>query len=948
MPTPDRPRVLAVPAELPFLPWLAGFLLAGAAGDPVAMARTTVLLPGRRAVQGLREALVERADPALLLPRMVALGDVGDIDPPGDGTDQPVMARGAGRLRLAAALRQGNATVRAALAEAEAMLGALGELAAWDRTPADLTALDIEADLAGHWSRTMRRFDAVAAAWPALLAERGLGDPTRAGIDAIRALARRLRAAPPVCDRWVAAGFAAATPALGELLGVVARLPAGCVLCPGLDLLMPEEEWRDLAAHGQHPQAPLRQMLELMGVARAEVECVAAPVGPPALRQVAARALCGRVSPVGEGFACVEAATAEEEAAVIALTLRGFLERGSGTAALVTPDRKLARRVRARLARWGLRVDDSAGEPLGQTPAGTLARLALNAAAQGLGPLPVVALLEHPLVKAGEGRQAWLDRLRALELRARRHPQPVTMPQLDALADTMAPEVRSWWCNVRAWLAPLADARAETAAARMAALAEVLAALAGDALWAEPDGQALAALVDLVAEHGDPLGPMDWATVRDLLDQLASEVSVRPPPGLGHPRLAIRGLIEARLSSADLLVLGGLNDGVWPPPAAPDPCLPPLARARLGLPDARRALAVATHDAGLLLASAGDVLLTRALRDGQGPSVPSAFWVRLDASGLLRSDPDRLAWARALDHDGAPPRPMARPRPNPPLWQRPRRISAARADTMRSDPFAMFASDVLGLRRLPALGEPAGPRERGTAIHAALEAWFTAGEPPGTLADHFKAHAARWIADPVVRALWGPRLSQIAAWVEAEIRERRALGWRLMGVEIEHGMPLMGDIELRGRADWIEQRGAGERAIIDFKTGAPPSPAALRAGFGVQLGLLGALLLDRAGDARIEVGELCYWQLRGGRAQPGQIRNVLGTWVEGSRNQPAWPSAQAFIDFCLEQVRVTARRYLVDCEPLLARARPEFTRDGDDFDQLARTDEWLSELYGER
>lgn len=942
MPIAERPHLATFSAGTPFLDRLAGLVLDLAGGDPVSVARTLVLLPNRRSAVGLRDAFVQRAGAGMLLPRMLAVADLAEsgLVPPGN-TGPAAITPEAALLALAGILTRSDTPATQTMPEAAGLLAALEELAAWDCSPDDLERLDLEAPLAEHWLKTLTRLHAVLAHWPGILDAQGLITPMQARVAAARALAARWRADPDAAGRVIAAGFLAAPPHIADLLAVIARLPDGLVILPGLDLDLDEAQWHAIAPGGLHPQAPLRRLLEAIGVARGEVAWLDSPDSPP----LRARALAGRLA---EGHAaapvpCLEAATVEEEAAVIALRLRRAVEDGQ-FAALVTPDRDLAGRVIARLRRWGIRADDSAGRPLGNTAAGALARLAMAVAAQGSA-AAVLELLEHPLVAAGEGRGAWLASLREVDRIARtgagERPRPYSASDLRAaLPDTLA----SWLDAALERLEPLGLPGPADLGRWATALTEALGRLADEALWQEEDGRALRDMLEGLMAGGASLGPLGGPEAATVLDQALALVTVRPAPGQSDPRVAIRGLIEARLQSADVLVLGGLNEGVWPGAPAPDPWLAPFARRALGLPDEATRIALAAHDLGMLIESRADLLLTRARRDAAGPTVPSRFWLRLEAAGLLRPAEDWLAWARALDLTQDLPRPAVRPAPRPPAQLRPRRISTSRLDTLRADPFAIFAADILGLRRLPWLDEPLGAAERGTAIHAVLSRWLVAGAPAGTLAGALGEALGRWLgADPARLALERPRLARAADWVEGELARRRAQGWRFAASEESVVMPLIGEVQLRGRADWVEVHSDGGLAVIDFKTGTPPSATMLRAGFATQLGLLGALLEDRAGQGS-RVAELAYWRLGGGLKDPVEIRDILRIRKAEDRRTAQWDSAGDFITFCLAQAVKTARRYLLGDEPFTAKARPDFARMGDDFDHLARVDEWIADL----
>jgi ATP-dependent helicase/nuclease subunit B len=356
------------------------------------------------------------------------------------------------------------------------------------------------------------------------------------------------------------------------------------------------------------------------------------------------------------------------EAQAIALALREALETPAKTAALVTPDRQLAGRVSALLARWNIEADDSAGKPLSAMPAGTLILGIASAAAEELAPVPLLALLKHPLVGGeGEDRVAWLDAVRELDLKLRGPRPPAGLAGLDTHFGTSRE-----WQKVRPRLAALDGLLSKplALATLAAALSTAAQALAGDAAWRGPAGRMAA---ELLAElQASDAAQQLFVAAEDavpLLRQMLDSRAVRPPYG-GHPRVFIWGLLEARLQRADLVVLGGLNEGVWPALPTPDPWLPPKVRATLNMPTLDNRIGLAAHDFASAL-GAPEVLITRARRDAKSPSVASRFLLRLDAiSGGLPRDARLERLTRLLDDPG-PPQPVARPAPAPPAEQPP-------------------------------------------------------------------------------------------------------------------------------------------------------------------------------------------------------------------------------------------------------------------------------------
>src|SRR5205807_8977327 len=124
------------------------------------------------------------------------------------------------------------------------------------------------------------------------------------------------------------------------------------------------------------PQFAMRGLLARIGIGRDEIMALVppAPHGREVLMSEALRPAAATdrwqdrlrelQAQLGRGFdavAVIEAANAEEESLAIAVALREAAETRQ-SAALVTPDRALARRVLAALGRWNIAADDSGGD----------------------------------------------------------------------------------------------------------------------------------------------------------------------------------------------------------------------------------------------------------------------------------------------------------------------------------------------------------------------------------------------------------------------------------------------------------------------------------------------------------------------------------------------------------------------------------------------------------
>jgi ATP-dependent helicase/nuclease subunit B len=960
----SAPALHTIPIGHAFADTLVAGILTQHGQDPLTLARGLILLPTNRAVQAIRDAFVRRAEPALLLPRLVAIGDP-DLDDSVGGaletleTGIPPAIDPLTRQAMLARIIQ-RASGEDTLQAGEAMrlaqeLGRTRDQLLIERVdPSRLRDAVAADDLAVHWKVSLEKLTAILDAWPLLLdakAQIDLADRRNRLLDG---LAVRWQATPPA-GFTIAAGVASTAPAIAALLKTISRIPGGVVVFDGLDLAMPDAEWDVVRGSDEtpglevHPQHHLACLLTAMGAGRAEVQpwpgC-----DKPTPRELLARLMFVPAQftdqwekrtdrrALSKGIAAVTLANPAEEALTIAIAMRHAIDTPARTAALITPDRALAERVSALLARWGIKADDSAGTALSVTKHGGLMLALADAAAQRFAPVPLMALLKHPLVRADDrdARLAWLDGARALDLALRGPPPAPGLAGIATYAAVVKSEAaRDWWASVTPILSPLED-RAGDLAGGLDQLIAVATSLCGDALWAGPEGRSLseqvAALRDGLAS--EPLDGGREALVQLLRDRFDA-TAIRPAAG-GHPRLFIWGLIEARLQQADLVILGGLNEGVWPALPSPDPWLAPRIRRDLKLPGLERRIGLAAHDFASAL-GAPEVLLTRAARDDRSPTIASRFWLRLQTltGGLKPPEPPYHQLARALDHGGAQPHRAPRPHPAPAIADRPTRISVTAVDTLTADPYAYYARNMLRLKRLDPINADPDARWRGIIIHDILDRWATDDDyRPDALVPRMERALDGPEFHPLTRALLLPRLTEAAEWIVAEVIKQAVDGRKPLVSEADGKIRYAG-VQLDGRADRIDRMPDGTLAIIDYKLGEPPGPKQIKAGFASQLGLLG-LMAEHGGFEGVE-GEATgfeYWTLT--RDAKSRKYGKVKTPFNGKGDNKIDPGG--FIDQMAAQFEEVADRWLTGDAPFTPKRHPLYARS--DYDHLMRLEEW--------
>jgi ATP-dependent helicase/nuclease subunit B len=633
------------------------------------------------------------------------------------------------------------------------------------------------------------------------------------------------------------------------------------------------------------------------------------------------------------------------------------LETPGQSAALITPDRGLAKRVAAALKRFGISADDSAGEPLPETPPAVFLRLIAAAATAAFAPLALLAMLKHPLAAAGEAPEQCRDRARKLELAALRGPRPP--PGLAGIRFHLKESAdRDFLTRLERRLAPAAGLPLEVNPAdAIRALIETGEALAETAtepgaarLWAGESGAALSEILLEALTALEDLPDMRPEDLGDLLAALLEGQVVRKPRIKdGHPRVAIWGVQEANLQTVDVAVLGGLSEGIWPAPAEPGPWLSRPMRKAAGLPAAEDHIGLAAHDFFSLCCRCPTVVLAAPARRDHAPAVPARWITRLDAllrgQGATLSHHPATSWTRQLD---APAARTLRPKPapRPPAHTRPRELSISDIATLMADPYAIYARKILNIRKLDPLDEESDQRLFGEIVHAGLAAFFSVERdffaPTAAAELTLKLQLAMRAERPreALQAWWEARLERIAAWIVEAERQRRSEN-PPVAIRLETAATLLleGDFRLKARVDRIEARHDGTIFIMDYKTGSPPSNTAVASGNAPQLPL--EAVMAEAGafgpEFQGEVTELAFWKLSG-RHLKGENKSLF-------LGKPA--DLRAAIDAAADNLPKLFAKFADPGTSYLATPHPSRSTYEDTYKGISRRGEWGGEGPGD-
>lgn len=934
------------------------------------MAKYAVFLPTRRACKTVQDAFLRQSGgKPVLLPRLIPFGGID-----GEETETSLILAGKDadippaisplrrKLLLMRLIRRNpeakNLSAEKALRLAEALCAFLDQ-SYIERMPFERLEGLVPDEFAEHWQDILKFLETVTFYWPQILKEQGFIDPADRQSRLFKAQADLWLETPPPYP-VIAAGSTGSQPATADFLNAVASLPNGRVILPGLDLISDDEALKGLEA--THPQYNMMNLLKKMGITRKDVKPFGREEGKTPSERL--RLICEAMRPAEtsdawrkikpfdksalKGVMRLDCPTVRDEALTIALILRDTLETAGKTAALITPDRTLARRVIAEMARWNVVLDDSAGTPLSKTPLGTYLSLVLQAAADNVSPYSLLACLKHPLATGGKPQGEFRTLVRKLEISSLRGKQTGDGfdglkisanddPDAAALAETLEKALGELTSLMQsAEKRPLAEwLNAHLKAAET--LAQSADRTGAERLWKAEAGEVAVSLFNGLKEESEIAEPLSAFEYAGLINSFMSSAPVRLKYGM-HPRIDILGSMEARLIRPDVLILGGLNEGTWPQTPPADPWLSRPMRRECGLPPLERKIGLAAHDFAQAFC-APNVIITRALKDGGTPTVPSRWLRRLDAvlssSNLSMNGGEWNKWAERFD---APEKfeTIAPPAPKPPVSARPRRLSVTRIETWMRDPYSIYARYILNLKPLDDIEEAPTPADVGDLLHKAAETFCSLY--PSSLPDDAEKvisdigeRLIRTLNFPVkAAAFWHPRIRRALLWFVGQQRQRigniRHILCECDG-SVRFDAPA-GEFELFGRADRIDLLKDGSAAVLDYKTGILPSKKTIDAGYAPQLPLEAHILL-RGGFKDLPVPEkgvaLEYWRLRG--AEDGGETKQL-------------PEPEEKIERIADNLKELVAKFDSEETPYLATPNPAFSLKYTDYDHLARTAEW--------
>ncbi len=955
------PKIYNVNAGESFVDVLAAHFLKYYENQPEELANVLFLLPNRRACQSLSDAFVRlKGLSPTILPRILPIADVEEDEIFLTSSSEilqglaPEISKIERTLIFTKLIMQkptelglGHLSLAQSYALAE-NLADLIDLAYNENLDFSRLKEIVPVEYAAHWQESLNLLSIITEYWPQILKERGVVDASfrrNQLLDAELEIWRQSRTEQKI----VVAGTTAAFPRLKQLVQTVLNLPNGEVWLYGLDNCLEDSEWSLIDEN--HPQYELKELLDFLKINRAEVmnvphklytskERLVTEIMRPAMGSAEWRKLSIEPLPAEtfDGIHLLNCDDIRQEAQAIALLIRNTLETPEKTAALVTMDRNLARRVVSELKKWNIVADDSAGQPLSLAPIGTYLRLIMNVLENDFSQVSLLSLLKHPFTSCGMKSADCNQKVRELELKWRKK-EELTDSQTEFLE------------KIKTSFAPLLELyrQAETSLKEIFTthirVAENLADTdikSGEKIiWKSDAGSAAAKFVSDFLPYCELLAHIKPKDYLPLLESMLLEQNVRVRFGM-HPRVKILGPIEARLMQFDVTIIGEVNEGVWPKLPSADLWMSRPMKKDFGFPLPERSIGVMAADFAHLL-NAEEVYLTRAERVDGTPTNKSRWWLRLETvlAANFGGDKEKYAflyddkyslWAKYLERAAVQKR-ISAPEPRPPLCLRPRKLSAVNFEMLMRDPYTIFAKYILKLYQLEDLDEDVAYRDYGNIIHAVIEKFnniYNTGAYPDDAKEQMlrigeEEFAANHISSDI-KAFWWPKFVKTVDWlIETEKAYRSEV--KKVHNEITGSMVFDSDggkFTITAKADRIDETKDGRVNVLDYKTGKARSNKEIASGMAPQLPIEG-LIVQRGGFAEIpakEVSTLRYWRL--GKEE-----------IVADEEQ-----SQRGLERTMNYLQTLIAHFDKESTPYYAKPNPHDAPDYSDYDHLSRFLEW--------
>ncbi|MBR1544477.1 MAG: double-strand break repair protein AddB [Alphaproteobacteria bacterium] len=979
-------KVFNISPRYPFLDVLASYIVNTAKQDGANIANDIILLPTRRACRHLKDIFLNiSGGEAVLLPTILPLGDIDEnglanLDYENESLDSdlpPAISKIKRNLILSTLIKAKMSDFTEEQAYSLAVdLAHLMDTVEMEELSFNNLQYLVPEEYSIHWQETLEFLKIVTEEYPKILDDNNVMNPVARKVALIKKQIEYWKKFPPK-GRVFAAGSTGSLVPISYMLRFISKMERGFLILPGLDKNISDKDFEILTAdypktNQNHPQYGLLKLIKGLDlkisdvpelpiyreydIADSDRELLSSHImlssemnddwsNLPKLKNDV-------LSDVSE--LCLD--TDSDEVFAVAGLLRKAVAENK-KALLITPDRKIAKSVANELKRWNIIVDDSAGIPASDTTTGNYIILVLKMLYDNFSPYSILAVLKHKYTSLGYKKDELDNIISDFENKVLRG--KISLNTLDKMI-----QEASKYDNVYNLLLKIKDVSKgmyeKITDSQKYSIYDLLYShlslvenfVSGpdvdvnDVMWnsdlhsdlSAELSSLLSSLKEIKEENNSvKIDEMTASAYFVFISNYLLSLSLRPKIN-SHPNIAIMNSIEARLITADLYIMSGLNEDTFPSVTSDDPWMSRPMKAKFKLPLPERKIGLSSHDFVEFFCKK-NVVMTHAVKVDGVNTITSRWLTKLSAivniANLQWKNPlseEVKSWIRLSSFSSNSSR-CKRPAPCPPVDARPKKLSATWIEKWYRDPYIIFANKILKLKKLDDINPVAGPAELGTVIHNSLEEFKKKNLSTfDELMQIMHNNAVPYMDIPQID-FWYTKFETVAKWFidyEASIKNLISFSFQ----EETGKLKITPNFTITAKADRIDVLRDNRAIVFDYKTGTPPSEKEVLSGYAPQLPIE-ALILKNGGFDNIKtnskIGGVRYIKLTG-----SQNGHISGEKLDDSIDE--------IVETAFKNLKENIELFSRQSTPYLSRPNPNKVghsiENYSEYAHLARVKEW--------